>query len=734
MTGRRPPSWLAVFAVVFPTIVGGGILALPVALAPLGPVLAVIVTAALGLVNMLTIGLLALSVVRRADSLPRFARMGTLAHALLGRGAAVVTTIVVAVLMLGLVVAYALGLSHSLATSVGRSPSMWAVAALLASAVLVGFQFRRALMTAGTAVTISSIGLLGTLMILLGRHVDADMVLAGPPSPLGVSSFTLVFGALMGGYFGHTSVPTIAPAALRADPTGRSLILGSVGAMGVATVVNTGWVFVTLGSTPAAAYGAAGSTGIDLVRAVAGPFAGWLALAFVLLALGVAGMISSFVLGDVAVEQLPLPRSLELDLRAGAVLHCRDAGTEPLVITLAARPDGSGVLAHAQCGRRLATEPVTSPRWSASRLADSVGGRRWGRWLRVEVVGTHLHVRSTMLLDVDTRQASAAVRVLDEGPTGRVTALLLREPRTTAELADALGASPTEVIETLRALASDGVVEERTDGLWHVHLGARRRIDAARLVAGPAHGASLDMAPRSPAWLATSTAARIVAVLPLIVALAMVLGLQASGATFARVFSLIGISAFVVVGTTIPLLIAIASRRSADRVVRAGVLSLPNGALWSVWVAAVAVCAAYALVIYESPGERVAAASAVALSVLCALLARGAKAFRGSSALVLDLDTSGGLAARLTDAGVARAVDAPMRIPALGRTLDVHVDPIPHPPLRVVVLQDHAPHQLTGPSARCASGPVQCTTAPRQGSGELTALEGDWVDVSWIVE
>lgn len=735
MSGRRVPSWLAVFAVVFPTVVGGGILALPVALAPLGPILAVVVTALLGLLNMLTIGLLALSVVRRADSLPPFARMGTLARELLGRGAATVTTIVVAVLMLGLVVAYTLGLSYSLAAALGLSASVWSVSALTCSAVLVGFQFRRALMTAGTAVTISSIVLLGTLMVLLVQHVDADMLLAGPPVPLGIPSFTLVFGALMGAYFGHTSVPTIAPAALRSDPTGRSLIVGSVAAMGAATVVNTGWVFVTLGSTPAADYRAAGSTGIDLVRAVAGPFAGWLALAFVLLALGVAGMISSFVLGDVAIEQLPLPRALELDLSTGAVLHARDGGTEPLVLTIAARPDGTGLVAHAQCGRRLASESITSASWSASALASTVGGRRWGRWLHADVRGTHIRVRSTMLLDVDTRQASAAVRVLDEGMAGRATALLLRTPRTASDLAGALGCPLEEAQSVLNDLAADGVAECHADDTWHVHLGHRRRIDAARQVTAPVTHGSLDMAPRSPAWLATTAAARIVAVVPLVLALAMVLGLHANGASFARVFSLIGISAFVLVGTTIPLLIAIASRRSADRVVRGGPLGVPNAVLWAIWGATVVVCGIYAVVIYRSPGERLAAASTVVISVVCALLARSAGGFRGSSALVLAVDGSGGVTVRLIDDGTARPFDHPTNLPAAGRSLELSLDRPPRLPLRVVVTQDRAPRQLVGPTARSGTGPLDCTTSPRQGCGEIASTSVvPPLHVAWLVD
>ena len=172
--------------------------------------------------------------------------------------------------------------------------------------VLVGLQYRRALTTAGSVVTVANLILLTTLIVILAAHVDLGRLGAGPPAPLELSSFTLVFGALMGAYFGHTSVPTIAPASLRADPSGRSLIAGSVAAMAAATVVTAAWVFVTLGSTPAADYHRAGSTGIDLVRIVGGPLAGWLALAFVILALGVAGMISAFVLGDLAIEQIPV--------------------------------------------------------------------------------------------------------------------------------------------------------------------------------------------------------------------------------------------------------------------------------------------------------------------------------------------------------------------------------------------------------------------------------------------
>ena len=132
--------------------------------------------------------------------------------------------------------------------------------------------------------------------------------------------------------------------------------------MAAATAVTAAWVFVTLGSTPAADYRRAGSTGIDLVRVVGGPVAGWLALAFVILALGVAGMISAFVLGDLAIEQIPVPRSMSLDLSEGLVLHAVDPAQGGAVVILSA--SGDDVSARAVRDHTSSTEPVAGSPWA----------------------------------------------------------------------------------------------------------------------------------------------------------------------------------------------------------------------------------------------------------------------------------------------------------------------------------------------------------------------------------
>jgi hypothetical protein len=722
-----------VFGVVFPTVVGGGILALPVALAPLGPALALLATVAIGVLNILTIGLLSLAVSRRADSLPAQARLATLTGALLGRGPGALATVVVGVLLLGLVVVYGLGLSSSLAATVGWSAPGWAVCAMAVSIALVGFQLRRVLTTAGTAVTVANVLILAALLALVGANVDMDLLRSGPSEPLEPASFTLVFGTLIGAFFGHTSVPTVAPASLRMDPSGRSLLVGSVAAMTAATVVNSGWVLVTLGSTPSASYATAGSTGIDLVSQVAGPLAGWLALAFVLLALGVAGMISAFVLGDLAIEQLPVPRSLVVTMDARTVVIATDGAADPVELRLTLARDGSSPMARARLARLAATQPIDGASWDARRLLDTVGGHRPGRWLRATVTGDHMAIRTTMTLEVRHHQSSAAVRVLDEGLGGRALALLVRSPRDTAALATALGIPAEEAADLLAGLEYEGVVERHSDGAWIVHLGQRATAVGSYVPRDlPDVPRSLDLAPRSPAWLATSGVARVVAVAPLLVALGLILGLEVQGATFAGLFSLVGIGTFVVVGTTIPLLLAIAARRSADRAVRGGPLDLPAPVLWALWAATVTVCAVYAIVVYDDAAERIAALVAVALSCVVAGLAWRSRALRGSSALVVAVAQDGLVSASLMDAGRTAPVSAPARLPAPGQWFTVLADRAPQSPLRIVVHQDDAPHTLNDLRVLCAGQERTVSTDGATGapSVDLTAAEGA-LDVSW---
>ena len=739
---RRTGATLPVFGVIFPTIVGGGILALPVALAPLGPLLAVTATVGLGVVNILTIGLLAVAVSRRAASLPDHARLATLTGQLLGRGAGRLVTVVVGVLMLGMVVVYALGLSQSLSDTAGLTPATWAVVALACSVLLVGFQRRRALMTAGTTVTVANLILLAVLLVILGSHVRGDLLTGGPPAPLELTSFTLVLGALMGSFFGHTSVPTIAPAALRADPSGRALVRGSVAAMAAATVVNAGWVFVTLGSTPASAYESAGSTGIDLVRAVGGPMAGWLALAFVLLALGFAGMISAFVLGDLAVEQLPLPRALDLDLVPGTTLVALDGapGMDAVEVTVTTTADGTAVIARARSGRRSASVHVAGPAWEADQLVREVLGRQPGRWLRLRIddgtgPGIRVHVSATMVLSVERRRASATTRLLEDGPAGRIIGRLMRSTRTSAELSADLGLPPAQVTAALDGLSRDGAVDQHLDGRWHVHLGRRHTVAAGHraLDAHAGTAAALDAAPSSPAWLATSAAARLVAVLPLLLALGLVLALQASGATFAGVFSVIGIGTLVFVGTSVPLLLAIASRSNADRVVRGRLLSPSRTLLWAIWAVATGTCVAYAAVVYQSPPERMAATAAVALSVSAAWMARRAAAFDGSSALVVTIDEDGAVRSALTVAGHAGSAQGPDRLPATGRSLVVSAD-APAGPLRIILGQEQSPRSLSGPHVTVQGQPLQLVALGSAESGLVQVDRGQTpVTVTWHV-
>jgi DNA-binding transcriptional ArsR family regulator len=728
--GPRPA--LGVFAAVFPAILGAGVLALPIALSPLGALGAVAVTLAIGVLNMLTIGLVALAFVRRADSLPSDSRFATVVAALLGPRVGVLVALLATLVELALMILYALGFGYTMSDMVGLPAQAWAAGALLLSLALVALQKRGVLTSAGLVATVGLLVLLTALIVTLGSRLDAGLLTAGPPLPLTASSFTLVLGVLVAVFYAHARISTIAPAALRADPSGRALIVGTVAAMGVAAAVTSIWVLVTLGSVPAADYLGTPTTGVELVRQAAGPVAGWLALAFAVLALGMSGLVSAFVAGDLVVEQVPVHRSLDVDLVAGTVIRAWDGGPEEVILRLSLAPDGSGVTARAQRGRRSATEQVADGTWDARRLLASVGGRRWGRWLRVRVTGSHVAVQSTFVLAVEHHQASAAVHVLDEGAPGRITALLLRGRRTFPDLVEALGLPEPDVTTALRSLEEQGVVELLPDGGWRAVVG--RRHVATSVPAPLADRMGFDPVPRSPAWLATTRAARLVAAAPIVLALVLAVALVDQGASFTGFFSLIGLSSFVFLGVSIPLLLAISSRRNADRVVRAGPLGLPPSLLWTLWAAAVALSALYATVVYDSLAERAAAVAAAGLSVAAAVLARPAGAYRASSTLVVEVGTSGTVEARLTDAGAPGSVRMPHGLPARGRDLTAVLETVPATPLRIVLSAGHSPRPLSGPTAADGHHSLGITEGISSGSGsvDLSAASGP-VSVTWRV-
>jgi hypothetical protein len=95
---------------------------------------------------------------------------------------------------------------------------------------------------------------------------------------------------LMAAYFGHFSTGTCARLVLSRDPSGRSLLLGNVAAMGVAIVLNCVWVIVVSGTLPSAALAGESGTAFNLLATEVGPFVSVIGMVYVILSMGMGSI------------------------------------------------------------------------------------------------------------------------------------------------------------------------------------------------------------------------------------------------------------------------------------------------------------------------------------------------------------------------------------------------------------------------------------------------------------
>src|SRR5947207_7106671 len=123
--GHLPPFWTA-YALTFTEMVGASVLALPIALAGVGPLAGVVVLVVMGVINMLTIAAMAEAVTRSGSIRYQGSYLGRLVQDYLGRpGSILLTTMVVTICAIALL-AYYLGFSLTLAGATPIRAEIWA--------------------------------------------------------------------------------------------------------------------------------------------------------------------------------------------------------------------------------------------------------------------------------------------------------------------------------------------------------------------------------------------------------------------------------------------------------------------------------------------------------------------------------------------------------------------------------------------------------------------------------
>lgn len=248
------PPFTSAFALTLTETIGGSTLALPIALAGVGPLAGVALLIILGLINIVTIIGVSESVIRNGTM--RYWRGGywnELVGSYFGGGGSGVFSIGLVILIFISLIAFYLGVSTTLANATGVREELWALGLFLVNLYFIRRKSLHATVAFALIVGIVNIGLILLLSLLALPHIRlANLLYFNFPfiggRPLDPSDIKLIFGVVLLAYFGHTSTANCARVVLRREPTGRALVLGNVAAMVTAMVLYCIWVIAINGA------------------------------------------------------------------------------------------------------------------------------------------------------------------------------------------------------------------------------------------------------------------------------------------------------------------------------------------------------------------------------------------------------------------------------------------------------------------------------------------------------
>lgn len=304
------PFWTA-FSLTLTETVGAGVLALPIALASVGPLGGVALLLVLGLVNLITILALVEALTRNANVRYGEAYFGRLVADYLGGAGSAILSLALLVLGLGSLLARYIGLAATLRDATRIPAEVWAAMLFLLGIYFLRRRSLSATVAAALLVGATNIGVILMLSLLTVSRVGLPN-LGHPSAPsvgaqaFGPSVLGLVFGVTLLAYFGHTSAGNCARIVLRRDPSGRSLLTGNIAAIGAVIGLYALWLLVLEGAIGPAML--AGETGTVLtpLATVVGPAVFLLGSIFVILALGMGSIHDSLALLNQIRERLPV--------------------------------------------------------------------------------------------------------------------------------------------------------------------------------------------------------------------------------------------------------------------------------------------------------------------------------------------------------------------------------------------------------------------------------------------
>jgi amino acid permease len=306
---RLSPFW-TVYALTLTETVGATILALPIALATIGPLPGVAMLVALGLVNIVTIACMAEAVTRSGATRYGSAYLGRLVSDYLGATGSLILSLSFFVLCLLVLPVFYIGVS----TTLEDATSVWAPA-WVGVLFLVGLYYLRrkslnATVASALVVGAANIVLLVVLAILASTHLRVENLLHTDVPLLSgrrlePSVLQLIFGVVLAAYLGHTSVTLCGRLVLQRDPSGRALMRGCTAAQATAMLLYCLFVLAVNGAIAPGILAAESGTAMAPLAAELGPLATVLGSLFVILGMGMGTVHFSLALSSLTREWLP---------------------------------------------------------------------------------------------------------------------------------------------------------------------------------------------------------------------------------------------------------------------------------------------------------------------------------------------------------------------------------------------------------------------------------------------
>jgi amino acid permease len=699
-----PPFWTA-YAMTLTETVGVTILALPIAVAGIGPLAGVAIMVVLGVINMLTIAYTSEAVARSGTIRYGSGFIGRVVDDYMGRVGSLFLTVGIFAYCCLLLPAFYIGFATTLRSATGAPAAVWVALLFLAGLYLLRRESLSA--TVASALVVGAINVV--LLVILSLvafaylrpanlfHMDVPLLGGRPLDP---AILGLVFGVILTAYFGHLSVSNCAQVVLQRDPSARSLIRGTAAAQATAIFLYCLFVLAANGALAPQTLSGEVGTVLEPLAGEIGPVVYLLGSVFVVLGMGMGSIHYSLALFNLVRERLPLPARLVVVLpRRQGLLLFRKRGRGGLrlgLVYLGLNGDRARFRLDTELdGNLRRVETTAARRWEVlgqdgdpALLEKLPELRDVGGHLVLEVMDADQHrvclqVTSSMRPTYEGARDTAGLSVADIFTLSDSHAALIgwitrQGSVSLAEAAEYSGRDEGEARALLEELAGQGFIAEvelDREPRYEARLATRRGrrgFEQIWQALGEEDSPSDAETSRSSRTSGISRLFRRVstskygnfalAASPVAGAFLLAEWLLLSGSgSFAGLLGLLGVIVVPLLGGIFPVLLLVAGRRKGDRVPGVVYRFLGNpvllGGIYAVFIASIFF---HGLVIWEEPLQRAIAllTGTVFVGITLAVILRGAFARR----LIVELREDQGERAAFSVTAAGHPLPADVRL------------------------------------------------------------------------